>query len=102
VLREYIVSEAMHALGVPATRALAAVVDRPAGLSRAGAAGCVFTRVAASHIRVGTFQFFAARGDTDGVKALADYVIERHYPEAQRPRIPIWRCSRRSASGRRR
>ncbi len=81
VLREYIVSEAMHALGVPATRALAAVSTGQPVYREQVLPGAVFTRVAASHIRVGTFQFFAARGDVDGLKALSDYVIERHYPE---------------------
>lgn len=81
VLREYIVSEAMHALGIPTTRALAAVVTgQPVYRDRA-LPGAVFTRVAASHIRVGTFQFFAARGDTDKLRVLADHVIDRHYPE---------------------
>jgi uncharacterized protein YdiU (UPF0061 family) len=83
VLREYIVSEAMHALGVPTTRALAAVITGQPVYREDAVPGAVFTRVAASHIRVGTFQFFAARGDTEGVKALADYVIERHYPRAR-------------------
>ncbi len=81
VLREYIVSESMHALGIPATRALAAVVTGEPVYRERVLPGAVFTRVAASHIRVGTFQFLAARGDTEGVKTLADYVIERHYPE---------------------
>jgi uncharacterized protein YdiU (UPF0061 family) len=81
VLREYIVSEAMHALGIPATRALAAVVTGEPVYRERVLPGAVFTRVAASHIRVGTFQFFAARGDAEGVKTLADYVIDRHYPE---------------------
>ena len=81
VLREYIVSEAMHALGIPATRALAAVVTGEPVYRERVLPGAVFTRVAASHIRVGTFQFFAARGDTEGVKTLADYVIDRHYPQ---------------------
>jgi serine/tyrosine/threonine adenylyltransferase len=81
VLREYIVSEAMHALGIPATRALAAVLTGERVQRETGKPGAVFTRVAASHIRVGTFQFFAARGDTASVKRLADYAINRHYPE---------------------
>ncbi|THF54235.1 protein adenylyltransferase SelO [Allorhizobium terrae] len=81
VLREYIVSEAMHALGIPTTRALAAVATGQAVRRETPLPGAVFTRVAASHIRVGTFQFFAARGDTDGLRTLADYVIARHYPE---------------------
>ncbi len=92
VLREYIVSEAMHALGIPATRALAAVVTGEPVYRERVLPGAVFTRVAASHIRVGTFQFLAARGDTEGVKTLADYVIERHYPEIkghQRPYLAL-------------
>lgn len=80
VLREYIVSEAMNALGVPATRALAAVATGEQVYRETVEQGAVFVRVAASHVRIGTFQFFAARGDNDGVKLLADYVIERHYP----------------------
>jgi uncharacterized protein YdiU (UPF0061 family) len=81
VLREYIVSEAMAALGIPTTRALAAVLTGEPVIRETVLPGAVFTRVAASHIRVGTFQYFAARGDTDGVKTLADHVIARHYPE---------------------
>ncbi len=81
VLREYIVSEAMHALGIPTTRALAAVTTGEAVYREQVLPGAILTRVAASHIRVGTFQFFAARGDTESVKALADHVIARHYPE---------------------
>jgi uncharacterized protein YdiU (UPF0061 family) len=82
VLREYIVSEAMATLGVPTTRSLAAVVTGESVMRETPLPGAVLTRVAASHIRVGTFQFFAARGDTDGVRRLADHVISRHYPEA--------------------
>ncbi|SMF48787.1 Uncharacterized conserved protein YdiU, UPF0061 family [Xaviernesmea oryzae] len=81
VLREYIVSEAFAALGLPATRALAAVATGEPVRRERMEQGAVFVRVAASHVRVGTFQFFAARGDNEGVKTLADYVIERHYPE---------------------
>ncbi len=81
VLREYIVAEAMHALGVPTTRALAAVATGEHVFRDTVLPGGVLTRIAASHIRVGTFQYFAARGDTDGVRDLADYVIARHYPE---------------------
>ncbi len=81
VLREYVVSEAMHALGIPATRALAAVATGEQVYRETVEQGAVFVRVAASHVRVGTFQFFAARGDNDGVKTLADYVVDRHYPE---------------------
>ena len=80
VLREYIVSEAMFALGIPATRALAAVVTGEPVYRERVLPGGVITRVAASHIRVGTFQFLAARGDTEGLKVLSDHVIARHYP----------------------
>lgn len=82
VLREYIVSEAMHALGVPTTRALAAVTTGEQVRREEMQAGGVFTRVASSHIRVGTFQYFAAREDTEALRTLADYTIERHYPAA--------------------
>jgi uncharacterized protein YdiU (UPF0061 family) len=88
VLREYIVSEAMAALGVPTTRALAAVTTGEWVLRETSLPGAVLTRVAASHLRVGTFQYFAARGDTDGVRTLADYVIARHYPEAAQAARP--------------
>jgi serine/tyrosine/threonine adenylyltransferase len=82
VLREYLVSEAMHALGVPATRALAAVTTGEPVLRERRVPGAIVTRVAASHVRVGTFQYFAARGDTQATRRLADFVIERHYPQA--------------------
>ena len=82
VLREYLVSEAMAALGIPTTRALAAVLTGETVYRETSLPGAVLARVASSHIRVGTFQFFAARGDTDGVRILADHVIARHYPEA--------------------
>jgi serine/tyrosine/threonine adenylyltransferase len=82
VLREYIVSEAMAALGIPTTRSLAAVVTGESVMRETPLPGAVLTRVASSHIRVGTFQYFAARGDTEGVRRLADHVIARHYPQA--------------------
>ena len=81
VLREYIVSEAMAALGIPTTRALAAVTTGEAVWRETSLPGAVLTRVASSHIRVGTFQFFAARGDVDAIRRLADHVIARHYPQ---------------------
>jgi uncharacterized protein YdiU (UPF0061 family) len=81
VLREYLMGEAMHALGIPTTRALAAVVTGERVYRESALPGAILTRVAASHIRVGTFQFFAARGEPAKVRRLADYVIERHYPE---------------------
>jgi uncharacterized protein YdiU (UPF0061 family) len=82
VLREYIVSEAMAALGIPTTRALAAVATGELVWREIPLPGAVLTRVASSHIRVGTFQFFAAQGDLDAIRRLADHVIARHYPEA--------------------
>jgi serine/tyrosine/threonine adenylyltransferase len=81
VLREYLVSEAMAALGIPTTRALAAVTTGEHVYRETALPGAVLTRVASSHIRIGTFQFFAARGDVDSVRRLADHAIARHYPE---------------------
>lgn len=83
VLREYLVSEAMHALGIPTTRALAAVLTGEVVHRETKLPGAVLTRVAASHIRIGTFQFFAARGDDEAIRTLADHVISRHYPELE-------------------
>ena len=85
VLREYVVSEAMHALGVPTTRALAAVRTGEDIQRETRLPGAVLTRVAASHIRVGTFQIFAARRDEATLRALFDYTRERHYPDAGSP-----------------
>lgn len=82
VLREYILSESMAALGVPTTRALAAVTTGEVVYRETPQPGAVFTRVASSHLRVGTFEFFAARQDLDGLRVLAQYAIDRHYPEA--------------------
>jgi uncharacterized protein YdiU (UPF0061 family) len=81
-LREYLVSEAMHALGIPTSRALAAVSTGEPVLRETVLPGAVLARVASSHIRVGTFQYFAARGDEDAVARLCAHVITRHYPEA--------------------
>ena len=83
VLREYIVSEAMHALGVPTTRALAAVATGEIVLREAPRPGAILTRVAASHIRVGTFQYFASQRDTEALSALTDHAIARHDPHAR-------------------
>ena len=85
VLREYVVSEAMHALGIPTTRALAAVATGEEVHRERVRPGAVLTRVARSHIRVGTFQYFAARGDEEALRTLTDHVIARHYPEAETP-----------------
>jgi uncharacterized protein YdiU (UPF0061 family) len=92
VLREYLVSEAMHALGIPTTRALAAVSTGEPVYRDRELPGAVLTRVASSHIRVGTFQYFAARGDLEAVERLSDYVIDRHFPDArdaERPRLAL-------------
>ncbi len=88
VLREYIVSEAMAALGVPSTRALAAVATGEPVRRETLLPGAVLTRVAASHIRIGTFQYFAARGDVAALRLLADHVIARHYPQAAESDAP--------------
>ena len=80
VLREYILGEAMHGLGIPTTRALAMVATGEMVFRDRAEPGAVLTRVAASHIRVGTFEYFARRGDMDAVRTLADYLIQRHDP----------------------
>ncbi|MGB3146481.1 MAG: YdiU family protein [Paracoccaceae bacterium] len=80
VLREYLVSEAMAAFGVPTTRALAAVLTGETVWRESALPGAILTRVAASHIRVGTFQYFAAREDRDALQELTDYTLQRHYP----------------------
>ena len=81
MLREYLISEFMAAVGVPTTRSLAVVATGEHIWRETKLPGAVLTRVAASHLRVGTFQFFSARGDQDKVKALADHAIARHYPD---------------------
>lgn len=88
VLREYIVGEAMAALGIPSTRALAAVTTGEQVAREKPLPGAVLVRVARSHVRVGTFQFFAARDDKEALRLLADYVIERHYAHAARSENP--------------
>jgi serine/tyrosine/threonine adenylyltransferase len=88
VLREYLVSEAMHALGIPATRTLAAVTTGESVQRETALPGAILTRVAASHVRVGTFEYFAARGDVAATKILADYVIDRHYPLCAHDKSP--------------
>lgn len=80
-LREFIMSEAMHALGVPTTRCLAVVATGQAVYRERALPGAVVTRIASSHIRVGTFQFFAARQDLESLKKLTRFAIERHFPE---------------------
>ncbi len=88
VLREYIVSEAMAALGVPTTRTLAAVTTGETVFREVPLSGAVLTRVAASHLRIGTFEYFAARRDNEAVRTLANYAILRHYPEAAHAKEP--------------
>ncbi len=81
VLREYLIGEAMHALGIPTTRALAAVTTGDSVFREGPQPGAVLARVAASHLRIGTFQFFSARQETERVRRLADYSIRRHFRE---------------------
>jgi uncharacterized protein YdiU (UPF0061 family) len=81
MLREYIISEALHALGIPTTRSLAVVTTGEQVLRETVLQGAILTRTAASHIRVGTFQYAAASGTTNGIRTLADYTIERHFPD---------------------
>jgi serine/tyrosine/threonine adenylyltransferase len=88
VIREYVVSEAMVALGVPTTRTLAAVLTGDPVVRERVLPGAVLTRVASSHLRVGTFQYFAARGDIENLRTLADYAIDRHYPDARKADDP--------------
>lgn len=81
MLREYLVSEAMHALGIPTTRSLAVTTTGEPVWRETALQGAVLTRVASSHIRVGTFEYIAARGDREALRVLADYTLQRHYPD---------------------
>ncbi len=83
MLREYIISEAMYGLGIPTTRSLAVVITGEAVKRESEKTGAILTRVAASHLRVGTFQYIAKWGTVDELRAIADYTIERHYPDAK-------------------
>jgi serine/tyrosine/threonine adenylyltransferase len=83
MLREYIISEAMHALGIPTTRSLAVVATGEPIRRETILPGAILTRVAASHLRVGTFQYGAGKGDIEDLRALADYAIQRHYPHIE-------------------
>jgi len=89
VIREYILSEAMYHLGVPTTRALAAVQTGEPVYRETRLPGGVFTRVASSHLRIGTFEYFAARRDLEALQTLTDYAIERHYPEVKEAQRPV-------------
>lgn len=84
MLREYIISEAMHALGIPTTRSLAVVTSGEKIRRETMLTGAILTRVASSHLRVGTFQYAAQFGEKEDIQALADYAIERHYPSLER------------------
>ncbi len=88
MLREYLISEAMHALGIPTTRSLAVVTTGARVQRESDLPGAVLTRVAASHIRVGSFEYFSARGDVEGLRLLLDLVIARHDPQARDAEIP--------------
>jgi uncharacterized protein YdiU (UPF0061 family) len=88
MLREYLISEAMHALGIPTTRSLVVATTGEPVFREQPLLGAVLTRIAASHIRVGTFEYFAALGDTDNLRVLTDYTLRRHFPghlEAENP-----------------
>lgn len=97
VLREYLVSEFMATMGVPTTRALAAVATGETVYRESALPGAVLTRVASSHIRVGTFQYFAVRDDKASLQALTDHVIARHYPDADGPLALLDRVVARQA-----
>ncbi len=88
VVREYLVSEAMHALGIKTTRALAAVTTGETIFRDEAVPGAVLTRVASSHVRIGTFEYFRGKGDLQSIIRLADFVIERHYPDARAAENP--------------
>jgi len=88
VMREYIISEAMYALGIPTTRSLAMFSTGEMVMRETALPGAILTRVASSHIRVGTFEYFSALGDEKSVKLLADYAINRYYPEVKTMQNP--------------
>jgi uncharacterized protein YdiU (UPF0061 family) len=97
VLREYLVGEAMHAMGVPTTRALSAVLTGEMVMRETMLPGAVLARVASSHLRVGTFEFFAARRETDKLAQLTRYALARHFPDAadsQTPALDLFRAVR--------
>ncbi len=96
MLREYIISEAMHALGIPSTRSLAVAATGEPVYRRETLQGAVLTRVAASHIRIGTFEFLSAHGNRQALTALVNYTLERHFPErmgAESPALELLRCA---------
>ncbi len=89
MLREYLISEAMHALGIPTTRSLAVAATGEPVFREQALPGAILTRVAASHIRVGTFEYFAAIGDTASLRTLADYTLRRHFPKYSAAANPV-------------
>ena len=92
MLREYIISDSMHALGIPTTRSLAVVTTGENVIRETPLPGAILTRVAASHIRVGTFQYVAMHGDVKTLKAFVDYTIDRHHPsikDADNPTLAL-------------
>ena len=93
MLREYLIGEAMHGLGIPTTRALSVVATGERVLRETALPGAVLCRVAASHLRVGTFQYAAATGDRDVLRALADHAIARHHPDAADAASRTWSCT---------
>lgn len=95
MIREYIIGEALHGLGIPTTRMLALVTTGEQVFRETALPGAIVTRVASSHIRIGTFEYFASRGDHEAVKVLADYTIARHYPaclESAEPYLDLCRA----------
>ena len=103
MLREYVVSEAMHALGIPTTRSLAVVATGAGAARDRRCPGAVLARVASSHLRVGSFQYARATDDLDLLRRLADHAIARHHPAAaDGGATPTSPCSRRSSPPRRR
>jgi uncharacterized protein YdiU (UPF0061 family) len=88
MLREYLISEAMHALGIPTTRSLAVATTGESVFREEALPGAILTRVAASHIRVGTFEYFAATGDTDSLRVLVDHTVRRHCPDCAESEQP--------------
>jgi serine/tyrosine/threonine adenylyltransferase len=98
MLREYLIGEAMHGLGIPTTRALSVVATGEPVMREQALPGAVLCRVAASHLRVGTFQYAAASGDTTTMRALADHATRRHHPEAAEAANPYLELYRRVIS----
>ena len=95
MLREYIISEAMHALGIPTTRSLAVVTTGESVIRETDLPGAILTRVAASHLRVGTFQYVANWGTVEELRVLADYTFNDIIQTLKMMRIAIFRCFRK-------